>query len=111
MNTTAKTDGGRTGLFKVAIVGATTLLGKELKDVLSERNFPSVDVSLLDDEEAQGQLEAVGEEATFVQSLVPENLERADFTFFASDPAYTQNTWQVARDKGSEVVDLSYALE
>ena len=99
------------GLFKVAIVGATSLEGKELKDVLTERNFPSSDVKLLDDEEAQGQLEAVGDEPTFVQSVTPEHLEGMDFTFFACDPAYTLNTWQAARDKGSEIVDLSYALE
>ena len=112
MKTNPKTnDGAWAGLFKVAIVGATTLLGKELKDVLTERNFPSVELSLLDDEEAQGQLESVGDEATFVQSMVPEHLEGVDFAFFASDPAYTKNTWQAARDKGSEIIDLSGALE
>ena len=28
-------------LFRVAIVGAASLKGKELKDVLEERNFPA----------------------------------------------------------------------
>ena len=38
----ARTDGGHWGgLFRVAIIGAATLKGRELKDVLSDRNFPA----------------------------------------------------------------------
>ena len=33
-------------LFTVAIVGATALKGKEVRDMLSERNFPAVDIKL-----------------------------------------------------------------
>ena len=59
-------DGGHWGgLFRVAIVGAATLKGRELKEVLTDRNFPSQDVRLLDDDESLGQLEAVGDEPTF----------------------------------------------
>ncbi len=37
----ARADGGHWGgLFRVAIVGAATLKGRELKEVLSDRNFP-----------------------------------------------------------------------
>ena len=32
--------GARAGAFRLAIVGAATLKGRELKEVLSERNFP-----------------------------------------------------------------------
>ena len=99
------------GLFRVAIVGAATLKGRELKDVLTDRNFPSSDVRLLDDEESLGQLETVGEEPTFIQSVLPEHLENVDFTFFASDESYTGQTWEMARRAGSDVIDLSYALE
>ncbi len=41
-------------LFRVAIVGAATLKGKELKEVLEERSFPAVDIRLLDDDESLG---------------------------------------------------------
>ncbi len=99
------------GLFKVAIIGAASLKGKEIKELLSERSFPSVDVRLLDDEESMGQVEAVGDEPTFIQSVMPEHLEGVDFTFFASDAAYTANTWQMAQKAYSEIIDLSYALE
>ncbi|HWR37690.1 MAG TPA: Asd/ArgC dimerization domain-containing protein [Clostridia bacterium] len=99
------------GLFRVAVVGAATLKGKELKDVLSERNFPSNEVKLLDDEDALGTLENVGDEPTFIQSVLPEHLENVDFTFFASDEEFTARTWREARERGSEIIDLSYALE
>jgi len=108
----ARADGGHwSGLFRVAIVGAATLKGRELKEVLTDRNFPAQDVRLLDDEESLGQLEAVGDEPTFVQSVLPEHLENVDFTFFASEESYTRNTWNLARKAGSDIVDLSYALE
>ncbi len=103
--------GARGGAFRLAIVGAATLKGRELKEVLSERNFPAYDIRLLDDEESLGHLDSVGDEPTFIQSVLPEHLESVDFTFFASDEPYTRNTWQMARNAGSDIIDLSYALE
>src|ERR1039457_5607709 len=79
------------GMFRVAIVGAATLKGRELKDVLSDRNFPAQDIRLLDDDESLGQLEAIGEEPTFIQSVLPEHLENVDFTFFAADETFTRD--------------------
>ena len=112
MKTDIRSDGGHWGgMFRVAIVGAATLKGRELKEVLSDRNFPSTDVRLLDDEESLGQLQAVGEEPTFIQSVLPEHLENVDFTFFASDESYTRNTWEMARNAGSDIIDVSYGLE
>jgi hypothetical protein len=37
---------------------------------------------LLDEEEAQGKLDQVGDEITFVQAIRADSFERADFTFF-----------------------------
>jgi aspartate-semialdehyde dehydrogenase len=99
------------GLFRVVVIGAATLKGRELKEVLTDRNFPAQDIRLLDDDESLGQLEAVGEEPTFIQSVLPEHLENADFTFFACDESFTRNSWQMARKAGSDIIDLSYALE
>lgn len=98
-------------LYRLAIVGAATLKGKEVAEVLSDRNFPSIDVKLLDDNESLGQLEAMGDEVTFVQSVRAEQFENIDFTFFASDPESTRKTWKMAHKAGSAIVDLSFALE
>ena len=98
-------------LYRIAIVGAASLLGKEVAEILRDRNFPAVDIRLLDDEESLGKLEAVGDEVNFIQSLRAEQFERVDFSFFAGDPQSTRSSWQKARDLGSTIVDLSGALE
>jgi len=100
-----------TNLYRVAIVGAASLKGKEIAEILRDRNFPAVDVRLLDDDESLGQLEAVGEEMNFIQGIRSEQFERVDFAFFASDRRSTRNNWQAARDLGDTIVDLSFALE
>lgn len=98
-------------LYQVAIVGAATLKGKELKEVLEERNFPAIDTRLLDGSEALGQLDRVQDEISFVQPVTRDQFENVDFTFFASDEDFTRANWKLARQAGSAVVDLSYALE
>lgn len=97
--------------YRVAIVGASTLKGKEVAEVLNDRNFPTLDVKLLDDDESLGQLESTGDEISFIQSVRAEQFERVDFTFFASDPECTRKNWKIAQRAGSAIVDLSFALE
>jgi len=101
----------KSNLFKVAIIGAASLKGKEVSDALSERNFPAVDIKLLDEEDALGQLEQVNDEPTFIQSVSPEQLEGVDFAFLAADQLSTSGNWSTARDAGCDLIDLSYALE
>jgi len=105
------TDATRGNLYRVAIVGASSLKGKEVAEVLNDRSFPAVDIKLLDDDEALGQLETMGDEVTFIQSLRNAEFEHLDFAFFASDPESTRKNWKQAARGGSAIVDLSYALE
>jgi aspartate-semialdehyde dehydrogenase len=107
----SQTDLRGTNLYRVAIVGAASLRGKEIAEILRERNFPAVDVRLLDDEETLGRLEAVGDEMNFIQSIRADQFERVDFAFFASDANSTRKNWKTARDLGDTIVDLSYGLE
>lgn len=101
----------RTKFYRAAIVGAGSLKGKEVAEVLNERNFPAVDIRLLDDDESLGQLEAMGDEISFIQRVRAEQFEHVDFTFFASDQESTRRSWKDARDAGSTIVDLSGVLE
>ena len=48
--------------YKIALVGASSLLAKELKECLSESPLAASNYLLLDSEEAQGQLDQVGDE-------------------------------------------------
>jgi aspartate-semialdehyde dehydrogenase len=109
--TPSQTTVSRGKLYRAAIVGAGSLKGKEVAEVLNERNFPAADIRLLDDDEAMGQLEAMGDEISFIQRVRAEQFEHVDFTFFASDADSTRRTWKDARDAGSAIVDLSGVLE
>lgn len=101
----------RGNLYRAAIVGAASLKGKEIAEMLNERNFPAVDVRLLDDDESLGQLEAMGDEISFIQSVRAEQFENVDFTFFASDADCARKNWKRASKAGSAIIDLSTALE
>ncbi len=109
--TTSQPSATRPKLYRAAIVGAGSLKGKEVAEMLNERNFPAADIRLLDDDEALGQLEAMGDEISFIQRVRAEQFENVDFTFFASDQDSTRRSWKDARDAGSTIVDLSGVLE
>jgi aspartate-semialdehyde dehydrogenase len=98
-------------VYKIAIVGASTLLGKELKDAISESSLASGDLSLLDADEGLGQLDQVGDEVTFVRAISSDAFEHVDFTFFCGTEALTQKHWREALRAGSTVLDLSGALD
>jgi aspartate-semialdehyde dehydrogenase len=98
-------------VYKIAIVGAATLLGKELKDAISESTMAAATFSLLDEEQAQGQLEQVGDEVTFVQPILSDTFEKVDFTFFCGSEDLTRKHWASALRAGSTVLDLSGALD
>ena len=97
-------------MYKIVIAGASSLLSRELKDVLSESPLAASNFTLLDEEEAKGQLEQVGDEVTFIQAISAEAFERADFTFFCGSESLTRRHWQQALRSGSTVLDLSGAL-
>jgi aspartate-semialdehyde dehydrogenase len=99
------------GFYRVAIVGAGSLKGKEVAELIDQRNFPAIDVKLLDDDESLGQLEAMKDEVTFIQSVRPEQFDNMDFTFFAADAHSTRKIFKQVAASGSAIVDLSYALE
>jgi aspartate-semialdehyde dehydrogenase len=98
-------------VYKIAIVGASTLLGKELKDVLSESTLAAASFSLFDDKQGQGQLDQVGDEITFVQAIDIGAFDKVDFTFFCGSEDLTRMHWKTALQAGSTVLDLSGALD
>jgi aspartate-semialdehyde dehydrogenase len=95
---------------RVAIVGASSLRGKELTQVLEDRHFPTDDVVLLDETVLAGTLtEAVGE-ATFIRALDADSFEGAQFVFFAGSAADARRNWTTAQKAGATVIDLTGAL-
>ena len=98
-------------IYRIAIVGAASLRGKELNEALGESPLAAADFILMDDESSLGQLESVGDEVTFVQRIEPESFERMDFVFFSGQSETTRKHWQSAALAGASILDLTYALE
>jgi aspartate-semialdehyde dehydrogenase len=98
-------------VYKIAIAGASSLLGRELKDALTDSPLAAANFALLDEEDTQGQLDQVGDEATFIQAIGEEAFDRADFTFFCGSEDLTRKYWRQALRAGSSVLDLSGALD
>lgn len=91
----------------VAIVGASSLLGKELKLVLEDRHFPAIDIVLLDASVVAGTLTEAGGEPTFIRSIDEDGFEHMRFVFFAGNRAATEQNWQAAQRAGATVIDLT----
>lgn len=92
---------------RVAIAGASSLLGKELKLVLEDRNFPATDFVLLDEGVAAGTLTEIGGEPTFIKALDAESFEGARFAFFAGKGETAAVNWEAGIRAGAAVIDLT----
>jgi len=97
-------------LHRVAIVGASSLLGKELKQVLEDRNFPASDVILLDESVMAGTLTEAAGEPTFIRALEEDSFEGARFVFFAGTSADAERNWRTAQLARATVIDLTGAV-
>ena len=103
-------------IVRVAIVGASTLLGKELADELNAAATVVWDIKLLDAElagvgVAGGQMTAAGDEMLLIKTIEPGAFDGMDVVFFAGDAATTRKHWKEAKTAGAKIVDLSGALD
>ena len=96
--------------YRVAIVGASSLLGKELKQVLEDRRFASNEIVLLDESVVAGTLTEAGGEPTFIRALDEDSFEGAQFAFFAGSASDAERNWTVAQKSGATVIDITGAL-
>lgn len=71
---------------KIALVGATSMLGKELREQLENAGYPGDAVTLLDLEEAAGLVTEYGEEARVVMEAAEAGLAGHDLVCFCGDP-------------------------
>ena len=101
---------GRSNSHRVAIVGASSLRGKELKQVLEDRHFPASDVVLIDESVVAGTLTEAAGEPTFIRTLDEESFESARFVFFAGTARDAEQNWHAAQHAGANVIDLTGAL-
>jgi len=93
--------------YRVAIVGASSLLGKELKQILEDRRFPAIDVELLDTSVMAGTLTEAAGEPTFIRAIDEDSFEGVRFAFFTGSAADTGQNWRAAQRAGATVIDLT----
>jgi aspartate-semialdehyde dehydrogenase len=95
---------------RVAIAGASSLLGKELNLWLEESNFPASEIRLVDEEFVAGTLTEAGGEPAVIETVTEDSFERVRFAFFTGSKEFTKRHADEARRAGAVVIDLSGGL-
>lgn len=95
---------------RVAIAGASSLLGKELKTWLDESGFPALDIRLVDEDFIAGTLTEAGGEPAVIETVAEDSFDGARFAFFTGSAGFSTRHAAQARRSGAVVIDLSGAL-
>lgn len=98
-------------MYKIAIAGAGSLIGREVKEVLEDSALAASTFVLLDEEDSSGRLDRVGDEIAIIQAIGGDAFDHVDFTFFCGSENLTRKYWHQALRDGSTVLDLSGALD
>lgn len=98
-------------IYRIAIVGAASLAGKELADGLSDSSFAASSFTLLDEDRATGQIASAGDEISFIQPIDANSFDAMDFVFFSGDGEVATKYWKAATKAGAGTIDMSFALE
>src|SRR5690349_12331009 len=70
----------------IAIVGSTSLLGRELREMIESRSFPMGHLALLETEEYAGLLQEFAGEIQITQVISPDAFNDIDIAFFTCGP-------------------------
>jgi aspartate-semialdehyde dehydrogenase len=98
-------------ILRGAVVGASSLLGRELAEELSGATNAVWDITLLDAGDAGGTITAAGDEALVIQPLSAHSFVGIDVAFFAGEGSTALEYWKAAQAAGASIVDLTGALE
>src|ERR1700752_1708856 len=75
----------------VGIIGSSSLLGKELKEMIEEGGFPLGKLTLLETEEYAGLLQEFAGDIQITQIISPDAFDDIDIAFFACSPEIMQS--------------------
>jgi len=101
---------GKSNPLRVAIVGASTLKGREIQSVLRDRKFPIKKLVLLDRDEDLGRLSEFEGEPVVSLAINESSLDFLDVAFFASNPEQARAHAHLAARNKFLLVDLSHAF-
>lgn len=93
--------------YRVAVVGATGLVGQHVMRVLEERRFPVSELRPLATARSAGRVVEFAGERLEVREASAETLRGADFAFFAASGDVSRELAPVAARAGTVVIDKS----
>ncbi len=95
--------------YRVAIVGATGMVGAVFLDCLEKRNFPVGELFLYASSRSEGKVLHYANKPHRVIGLTPENIEKVDFAFFSAGSSLSKEYAPLFAAKGAFVIDNSSA--
>lgn len=95
--------------YRIAIVGATGLVGQKMLEVLLERQIPISDVLPIASRESAGKTVSFGDEKLKVFPLKENIFEGVDFALFSAGAQISREYAPVAVRQGAVVIDNSSA--
>ena len=96
--------------YRVAIVGATGLVGQEFIKVLEQRNFPMASILLLASDRSAGKKLFVNHREIEVEETTPESFRKVDIALFSAGAETSRYFSPIAAQSGVVVVDNSSAF-
>jgi aspartate-semialdehyde dehydrogenase len=96
--------------YKIAIVGATGLVGREFIRVLLQRNFPSASIQLFASDRSAGKKLAVGNEEVEVKETTADSFDGIDIALFSAGAEVSRHFSPMAAQSGTVVIDNSSAF-
>ena len=96
--------------YRVAVVGATGLVGQEFIKVLEQRNFPMTSILLLASDRSAGKKLFVNHREIEVEETTPESFKKMDIALFSAGAETSRYFSPIAAQSGAVVVDNSSAF-
>ncbi|NOT34038.1 MAG: aspartate-semialdehyde dehydrogenase [Candidatus Eisenbacteria bacterium] len=97
-------------IWRVAILGATGLVGRTMRTVLEERGFPVAELRLFASERSEARTLDFGGQAHAVQPVSAAGFDGVDLALFACSNAVSEEWAPIARARAVRVVDNSSAF-
>jgi aspartate-semialdehyde dehydrogenase len=96
--------------YVVAIAGATGAVGREMLEILEERNFPVSDLVLLASERSEGERLEFGGKSRTVKRLTKDSFGGVDIALFSAGSERSLEFVPAAVQSGAVVIDNSSAF-
>ncbi|MDY0190464.1 MAG: aspartate-semialdehyde dehydrogenase [Desulfuromonas sp.] len=94
-------------MYNVAIVGATGVVGRQVIDLLGQRNFPVGSLALYASEKSVGEFLEFNDSSLPVQLLEQDSFKGIDIAFFCAGVAISEQYCSAAAASGVLCIDMS----